>query len=330
MADSTPRSESGAPAPVAKKMDELRLKCENQVEVQLHGIEEFTNSFHKSMESVLQKTQETVANQAAELGKLKAKLREEEDALVKAIAEKTRKEARKLMLTDSVSSSRVRGDELDRILQDHRARKDKCSAVIVQQCRDLLVEEEKRSENSEAGQIQEAISWYNRALGFRIDCGHGIKFTFTNIHPKNSNQEFSFTIHHSNDTYTVLQCEPHLNGIEPLVQDLNKTNGLFKFVRTLRELFLEAVVSGVVPQHVSSPQEASVISNPVSLMSSDTKSESQTEESDLVLKIGDVKRVSKKLHRRGGEETILSPGSASLPRRSPRLMHSHGPRTQVG
>lgn len=44
---------------------------------------------------------------------------------------------------------------------------------FVQVITDLIDAEDKISTNSEVGQIQEAISWYNKALGFRIDSGHG-------------------------------------------------------------------------------------------------------------------------------------------------------------
>lgn len=38
--------------------------------------------------------------------------------------------------------------------------------------------EEKHDKDSECrGEVEEAISWYNRVLGFRIECGHG-EFTF--------------------------------------------------------------------------------------------------------------------------------------------------------
>uniref|UniRef100_A0A7N0RAL6 Kinetochore protein SPC25 n=1 Tax=Kalanchoe fedtschenkoi TaxID=63787 RepID=A0A7N0RAL6_KALFE len=322
MADSIPRWD------VAKKVEEQRLRGEILEAAQTPGIHDFINSIRKSMESTLQTSQQCVENQV-ELGKLKAKLREEEDALVKAIAKKTRKEAKKMALMESLSSSRARADKLKRILQDQRERKEKYSAVIAQQCRDLTAAEDKNTRNKDVGQVQEAISWYNMALGFRINCGHGIKFTFTNINPKNPKEEFSFTIHHSNDTYTVLDCEPRIYTISQLVQELNKTNGLFKFVRTMRERFLEAAASGLAPQSAYNQQEASVItiSAPVSLTSSFENSESRTEESQLGMKPEEVKRVSKKLHERGGEETIFSPGSASVPRRSTRLMYSSGPRT---
>lgn len=85
---------------------------------------------------------------------------------------------------------------------------------------------EKSDKNRECKeQIEEAISWYNRVLGFRIESGHGIlllrlaqtpiyhfrlwpiisllgiKFIFTNISPENPNEEYSFVVRHENETY---------------------------------------------------------------------------------------------------------------------------------
>lgn len=38
--------------------------------------------------------------------------------------------------------------------------------------------EDKRNKNDEdRGGIEEAILWYNRVLGFRIECGHGMYFS---------------------------------------------------------------------------------------------------------------------------------------------------------
>lgn len=87
---------------------------------------------------------------------------------------------------------------------------------------------EKSDQNRESKeQIEEAVSWYNSVLGFRIECGNGIellrldktlihhfhkddisiisflgvKFIFTNIRPENPNEEYSFVIRHENETY---------------------------------------------------------------------------------------------------------------------------------
>lgn len=43
---------------------------------------------------------------------------------------------------------------------------------------------------------------------------------------------------------SVLSCEPSLNDIKELIHELNKTNGLFKFVRVMRKKFQEAAAQG--------------------------------------------------------------------------------------
>ena len=45
---------------------------------------------------------------------------------------------------------------------------------------------------------------------------------------------------------SVLNCDPHLNDNKELIHELNKTNGLFKFVRIMREKFQEAVAQGTI------------------------------------------------------------------------------------
>ncbi|KAI5569301.1 hypothetical protein POPTR_012G088000v4 [Populus trichocarpa] len=94
--------------------------------------------------------------------------------------------------------------------------------------------------------IQEAMLWYNRVLGFKIEGGQGVKFTLNNINLKNQDEECSFTIRHENDMYTLLGCDPQLNDTKQLIHELNKTNGLFKFVRKMREKFEESASLGRV------------------------------------------------------------------------------------
>ena len=36
------------------------------------------------------------------------------------------------------------------------------------------------------------------------------------------------------------KCDPYLSGTKELLNELNKSNGLFKFVRTMREKFQQA------------------------------------------------------------------------------------------
>ncbi|KAH9607319.1 hypothetical protein KSS87_015467 [Heliosperma pusillum] len=94
-------------------------------------------------------------------------------------------------------------------------------------------------------EIQEACTWYNRVLGFRIDGGHGVKFTFTYINRKCLSGEYSFTIRHANNVYTLIQCDPQWNEATESVKELNKSNDLYTFVRKMRDKFqAEASVMG--------------------------------------------------------------------------------------
>ncbi|KAG6746049.1 hypothetical protein POTOM_050561 [Populus tomentosa] len=160
-------------------------------------------------------------------------------------------------------------------------------------------------------EIQEAMLWYNMVLGFKIEGGRGVKFTFNNINLKNPYEEYSFTIRYENDMYTLLACDPQLNDTKQLIHELNKTNGLFKFVRKLREKFQEAAPLGFLPQSTTLHQETTIsVSAPVfSDVSESPSTTSQTSD--------ELKRNSKRSkHVRGGRQGIMSPVSV---RRSPRF-----------
>lgn len=43
---------------------------------------------------------------------------------------------------------------------------------------------------------------------------------------------------------SVLDCDLQLDDIKEMVQELNKTNDLFRFVRLMREKFLKSTLSG--------------------------------------------------------------------------------------
>ncbi|KAA8542271.1 hypothetical protein F0562_023593 [Nyssa sinensis] len=267
---------------VRAKMEELRLICDREIPIQQHRMDTAMVSFRKSLDSTKFKAEETVQNQA-KLVELKAELREVEDDLVKALAVKT--------------------------------------PIISQQSEALAACEEQQSkETVHTGEIEEAISWYNRVLGFRIECGHGVKFIFVNINLKNPNEEYFFTIRHENDMYTLLDCEPHLSNIKELINELNRKNGLFKFVRIMREKFQEAAAHGIFPQVSSLDQDSSTISvsAPVSPGSTDSRSESLAKQKER--QPGETNRHSKKVnHGQGGKSAFVYPGTDSSLRRSPRF-----------
>lgn len=314
------QSSRGVEESVRTRMAEVRLICDREIPIQQQRIDSSHLSFTKSLHSAKSKEQESLELQE-KLRKLKAELREAEDGLVKALAAKTRKEAKRMATMDSISATKTRLEELKDIVEDQRARKDEYAAIVARQTDALTELEETRTRNcGHIEEIEEALSWYNRVLGFRIECGHGVKFIFTNIDVKNPNQQYSFTMRHENDVYSLLDCDPEVDDTKELINELNQSNGLFKFVRTMREKFQEAATCGRVPQISSYQQDQSTISmsGAVSLISTDSKSESPAKRKEL--QPLDFNRHSRRVNAsKGGRQAILSPGSASSLRRSPRF-----------
>ncbi|KAK7835158.1 kinetochore protein spc25 like protein [Quercus suber] len=297
-----------AEEPVRTKMESLRLTCERDIQIHQQKIDSYASSFRSSLQSIKSRAQQTAQNQG-KLGELKAKLREAEDDMVKALAVKTRKEAKRMAIMDSIAAQRARVEELKRSVQVQSAKRDQYAAIISQHSLGssfvpnshpcpigfqlsmkeknvaLAASEEKSNKDVECkSETQEAILWYNRVLGFHVEAGHGVKFTFMNINSRNPNEEYSLTVRYANDTYTLLDCDPHLNDTKELIYELNKTNGLFKFVRIMREKFEEAATQGFLPQ-LTNHQELSTISTsaPVLSMSSDRSESSATKNDDQVI-----------------------------------------------
>ncbi|XP_022988402.1 probable kinetochore protein SPC25 isoform X2 [Cucurbita maxima] len=312
--------ENKAEDSVCERMESLRIVREKEIAVQQQKMQSFADSFRKSLESITARSRENARIIQGKLGELKARLRKAEDELAKALAVKTRKEAKRLALTDSLATSKSRIEELRNNLQDCKARRDEYSTTISRQSLALSPYEHKQPQESDCrNEIQEAISWYNRVLDFHIEGGHGVKFSFKKINVDDPDKEYSFTIRHANDTYTLLDCNPSLQGIEELIHELNNTNGLFKFVRIIRRRFQEAAAEGVGAQALSLHQGSTIISmSAPGLTSSSDRSESSTEEIDNQVQLEETNKPSKKTSS-GKKPAIQSLGSAFSLRRTPRF-----------
>ncbi|KAJ6888762.1 hypothetical protein NC652_029759 [Populus alba x Populus x berolinensis] len=205
-------------------MESLRLICERDAKIQLQKVDSFMASFCNSLDSIKAIVEETMQNQV-----------------------KTRKEAKQMTTRESISATRARIQELQKSVLVQRARRDEYATIMSQLSLALATSEEiEHQDIDHKRDIQEAMLWYNRVLGFKIEGGQGVKFTLNNINLKNQDEECSFTIRHENDMYTLLGCDPQLNDTKQLIHELNKTNGLFKFVRNMREKFQESASLGRV------------------------------------------------------------------------------------
>ncbi|XVF12181.1 hypothetical protein REPUB_Repub08aG0092100 [Reevesia pubescens] len=249
------------------KMESLRTICDREVPIQQQKMDSFTASFPSSLHSIKALALDTAQNHA-KLAQLKANLREAEDELVKFLAAKTRKEAKQMATRDSISTIKHRVEKLRRTVQVQRNRRDEYGAIISQQSLALSnTEEEGKHKIKENGEIQEVISWYNQVLGFQIEGGH------------------------------VLDCDPPLNGIKDLITELNRTNGLFKFARIMREKFQEAAALGLQPQFTIFHQDSSTISmsGPALSLSTD-RSESSAKKNEHHIPLREVNRQFKKVN----------------------------------
>ncbi|CAI0547438.1 unnamed protein product, partial [Linum tenue] len=294
-----PRQEGRPAARQRAAMESLRLICDETIPRARERMDSFEEEFASSLDSIKAKV-ECTAQTHGKLWKLKSTLRDAEDEFVKVLSVKTQKEAKQMRLRDSISAVRNRLEELRKTLQIQTSRRDEYAGTISQ-----LYLGNRDSELS--GKTQEALLWYDRILGFQIEGGHGVKFTFRNINVKNPSEEYSFTVRHENDTYSLLACDPQLNDTKELIHELNRTNGLFKFVRTMREKFQEAASSGFLSQS-STPQqqELSTISASAPALSVYTdQSDSPTQREERSVNRGRV-----------GRKELPSPESI---RRSPRL-----------
>uniref|UniRef100_A0A0R0FIT7 Kinetochore protein SPC25 n=1 Tax=Glycine max TaxID=3847 RepID=A0A0R0FIT7_SOYBN len=175
-------------SPISIRDTEIPLQMQNIIDAS-------TASYIKSLHSLRATAQETARFQ---LDEVKAKLRETEDDFVKALAVKTRKEAKRMALMDVVASAKARVEDLSASIRDHRTKKQEYAAFISLA---LAASKGKLNESIERKDETQVISWYNRVLGFQVKGGRGVKFTFKNININNPDEEY-FLLFHETDTYS--------------------------------------------------------------------------------------------------------------------------------
>ncbi|THU54377.1 hypothetical protein C4D60_Mb10t24450 [Musa balbisiana] len=302
------------------RMAEQRFACIREIEIQRQRADLAASSFRHSLLSVRSLSGQNLADRE-KLGRLKDSLKELEADLVEALSVKTGKESKSTFLAEALSSTASRTEQLKKTILDLRRKRDKHSAVISEQLLALEALEVKSSQYIlERQKTEEAIEWYNKILGFRAECGEGVKFIFDKIDRKNPNEEYSFSIRLDNDTYNLLDCNTILEGIPELIMDLNKTNGLFKFARIMREKFQVAASNGMLPTSMSVyPDSSSVTVSSAPPASVDSKSETSVMKNDLRVKVNNHQYdPHKKVNT--GQPAIQSPRSVSALRRSPRFL----------
>ncbi|KAI4319069.1 hypothetical protein MLD38_032714 [Melastoma candidum] len=307
---------------VRLRMESLRLSCDGQITANQRRLESLASSLLESMESVKARAQLGVQNQER-LSKLRDGLKEAEDEFAKALSVKTRKEARLAKLGDAISAAKSRLEKLNRNVLEQKAARDRYASIISDDLLDLSVREKANKESSERKvEIQEAIAWYNKVLGLQIEGGSGVRFSFNNINKRSPEDFFSFTICHTNGIYSVLKCDLPVSGMVDMVEELNRSNDLYKFVRAMRAKFQEAEAERISSGVHSLPQESSFISVSAPCSSFSTvKTGSSSRRKELDKCDDDLHGNANKVnYGKGGGVAFpsSSPGSASSLRRSSR------------
>ncbi|MQL72610.1 hypothetical protein Taro_004920 [Colocasia esculenta] len=242
--------------PIYRKIVDLRLVCEREIRAERQKASEAAGIFRRSLSSIRARAEENVAD-GEKLANVKAYLRKLEDDLRETLIVKNCNEAKRHAIVQSLSSAKVSTEELKKVVQEQRAKKDEYEAIVSSGL-ETLNQNNQGTVDREG--TRDAILWYSKVLGFRTEGGEGVKFIFDKIDLESPNNEYSFTVRLDGDTYTLLQCEPYVKDVKELLKELNQTNGLFKFARTMRAKFQAAALNGMLPSSTSVYPELSTIS----------------------------------------------------------------------
>lgn len=95
--------------------------------------------------------------------------------------------------------------------------------------------------------VRNCVALYGQRLGLRFEYEEAdtLKLVFTLIDPKDHAREFSFALHvHDDNTYSLRDCSPPVEGAAQLLADLTGDNNFAGFVRTMRAKFVEMARGG--------------------------------------------------------------------------------------
>ncbi|TKW19091.1 hypothetical protein SEVIR_5G475100v4 [Setaria viridis] len=259
---------------------------------------------------------QTVSNRA-QLNDLKQQLRKLEADLAQALSVQTSKRSKHKLMSESILNTTATNEQLRSLVMDQRARRDEYVNAISNQ---LQAIESLEAENDTKGDknLEKAIMWYDKFLGFQVVGGEGVKFVFSKIDVQSPDREYSFCIKLIEERYILVHCVPFVDGSKELVKHLNCNNDLYKFVRTMRERFQVATISGNLSAISFCPDMSSITSSSLSALSLDSRSENSTNQRHTRSRSKNLKIPTKKGL---SSQSAASPGSmVRNMRRSPRIV----------
>ncbi|XP_048548317.1 kinetochore protein SPC25 homolog, partial [Triticum urartu] len=123
------------------------------------------------------------------LNALKDQLRELEAGLAEALSTQLKKESECKLTSESISNATATNEELRGLLLDQRARRDEFANVISHQLQAIEALEANVDVMGKKN-LDEAIMWYNKFLGFRVVAGEGVKFVFSKVDMQSPDDEW--------------------------------------------------------------------------------------------------------------------------------------------
>ncbi|KQK11773.1 probable kinetochore protein SPC25 isoform X1 [Brachypodium distachyon] len=291
---------STAAADLCRYMAEQRAACERQIARGHERTAAAADAFRAAIASARSLADETVA-QREKLNRLKDQFRGLEAGLAEALSIQLNKGSECERTSESISSATTTNEQLNNLVMDQRTRRDEYANVISKQLEAVETLEANIDATGEKN-LDEAITWYNKFLGFRVVAGEGnesfdnmvnqvsimsdvsllfqgVKFVFNKVNMQSPDNEYLFCMKVTKDKYSLIQCDPLLKDSEELVKDLNCTNDLFKFVRIMRARFQAAATKGVHPASSFCPDTSSITASSPPALSVDTTSESTSNQS---------------------------------------------------
>ncbi|KAL5221295.1 hypothetical protein ABZP36_026008 [Zizania latifolia] len=257
-----------------RRMVALFLAIERKIADGRERTKEAASAFSAVILSARSLAHHTISHRE-KLNELKNRLRKLEQDLAEALSIQVSKGTKYELTGESISNATATNEQLRSVVVDQRVRRDEYANVMSNQL-EAIEAFEANSAATGKKNIEEAIMWYKKFLGFQVVGSEGVKFVFNKIDLQNPDVECFFCIKLNKDRYNLLQCNPFLKDSEELVKDLNCTNNLFKFVRIMRERFQAAAINGILPSNSFCLDTSSITDSSPPAVSIDTGSESTT------------------------------------------------------
>ncbi|XP_078428436.1 kinetochore protein [Wolffia australiana] len=257
-------------------MADLRRAWERDARARRQNVEQSAAAFRRVLQATWTRAEENI-DHGEKLVNTKMCLKELEEDLREALVVKSRKDAKNTTISASLSAAKVQTEDFRKTLEAYKSKRAEYESIISSAMEELNRDNSKDDDDIEA--TEEGILWYKKVLGFRIEGGEGVKFVFDKIDSEDPDMEYTFTIRLNNDTYTMLQCCPTVPDVKVLLDEVNQTNGLYKFVRAMRKKFQEAAKNGILWKISDSARpEMSVVSvsSPPLASADDSKSETSS------------------------------------------------------